>query len=124
MVSLIKILPHCGVWPTSGKGTLRGVTGPLLGGGGGVGVFRPGNPGRGEATALGDTAGGAEATEDAAEDGPEALGLTSSASDMLARGSSRLLQASPQQPHSSSLNVLWRMQQHCSSSLHLLESSQ
>ena len=36
-------------------------------------------PGRGEATALGDTAGGAEATEDAAED--EALGLAS-ASDM------------------------------------------
>ena len=113
-----------GYMPTSGKGTLRGVTGPLLGGGGGVGVLRPGTPGRGEATALGDTAGGAEATEDAAEDGPEALGLTSSASDMLARGSSRLLQASPQQPHSSSLNVLWRMQQHCSSSLHLLESSQ
>ena len=109
--------------PTIGKGTLRGVTGPLLGGGGGVGVLRPGTPGRGEATALGDTAGGAEATEDAAEDGPEALGLAaSSASDMLA--SSRLLQASPQQPHSSSLNVLWRMQQHCSSSLHLLESSQ
>ena len=59
---------------------LCGVAGTLLGGGGGVGVLVPG-PGRmGEVVpARGETVGGADATEDAAED--EALGLASA--DML-----------------------------------------
>ena len=89
------------------------MAGTLLGGGGGVGVFALGGPGRGEAgPARGDTVGGAEATEDAAE--LEALGLASA--DMFT-ASGYSFQPSV---FETAFKVLWRLQ-HC---VHLLESSQ